>query len=225
MPRKPPTKTCPRCATAKPLSAFAPDASSADGRYTYCKVCKRAGERERSRRPKGPPVSSGSKAPAGRKPEAPRRPPGRPSKLSAEVIEAITAVLARGHSRRAAAAKAGLPDRTLRRWLAQAAEDGATALERELLEAVELAEGEGEHALAEVVRDAVDVDPNQAKWMLERRYPDWARKDPLPQASDDQPTDLHSLREHLSLKIQALITARGAVPPELAPAAPAPAST
>ena len=158
------TKRCPRCEEVKSLDAFAPDASSADGRYNYCRPCKRAGERERRARPvvRGAAPSSTSHHPAPAPPPAASKPPrgkkmGRPTILTAEVIDQVSATLERGHTRRAAAAVAGVAERSLRQWLANAAEDDASLMERELEAAVELAEGKGEYTLAEIVRNAVEV--------------------------------------------------------------------
>lgn len=40
------TKHCPKCDTDKPLAAFGRDASRPDGRYTYCKQCRRNPSRQ-----------------------------------------------------------------------------------------------------------------------------------------------------------------------------------
>jgi hypothetical protein len=172
--------------------------------------------------PPGPEVPSASTATPG------KNPGGRPTSLTPEVIAAVVGVLERGHTRRAAAAMAGITDRALRRWLANAQEDDATELELELLQEVEHAEGVGEHTLVELVRESAAIDPNAAKWLLERRHSqDWARKESLSVTSGDKPADLGALRERISLKINALIAARAeptadAPAAEAAPPAPGP---
>lgn len=213
----------------KPLSAFPRNAALADGLAVYCRPCKRASDRElrhglKGRMPRHPPPAespeSASKASPGLESPGGRAPP---TQLSAELISAVCRVLERGHTRRAAAAKAGIPDRTLRRWLANAAEDSATALELELLQAVELAEGVGEYALMEIVRDATDIDFNAAKWLLERRHSaDWARKESLTVNTDDKPADLGALRERIALRVNAIIAARESRVPEPPPGPAAP---
>lgn len=222
----------------KPVESFPRNAARADGRGIYCRQCKRESDRElnsplakkerleKKARKAGREFPSASKATPGRKEEAPRA-PGRPrgagAKLSQEVIEAVCQGLARGHTRRASAAHAGIPDRTLRRWLSQATEEGATPLELELLEEVELAEGQGEYFLGEVVRDSVDIDPNSAKWMLERRFAEgWARRESLALTGDEKPVDLVALRESIAQKVKGLVAARVQRVPDMPAPAPAP---
>jgi hypothetical protein len=182
----------------------------ADGRSVYCLPCKREVARRGSaevedRSPsRASPGTIAAPAPA---PE--RRRSGPKSKLTPELIEEVVGVLERGHTRRAAAAVAGIEDRTLRGWLADAREEGATSLQRELLAAVERAEGVGEHTLVEMVRASAEIDPNAAKWLLERRHSiDWARKESVTLTNESKPADLQVLRELLTKRIDALIASR-----------------
>jgi transposase-like protein len=208
-------KRCPRCEESLPLDAFAPDRSSADGRFTYCKPCKRAGERERRARPKGRPKDPGP-GPGASKPTPAAIPPkrsGPASKLTSQLIAEVCEVLGRGHTRRAAAAWVGLGQSTLRQWLANAQEDGATDLERQLLREVERAEGVGEHTLVELVRDAAAIDPQMAKWLLERRHSmDWARREAVTITTDDKPADVQMLHEIICKRIDAMVAAKAEMP-------------
>ena len=123
---------------------------------------------------KAAPTKKADPAPSSR----PSRGPGRPSKITRELIAQLCEVLSRRHTRRAAAAKAGIADSTLFAWLADGREPDATGLKRELYEAVIEAEGLGEFTLVEIVRESAEIDPAYAKWLLERRHHlDWARRE------------------------------------------------
>jgi hypothetical protein len=101
---------------------------------------------------------------------------GRPSKLTPEVRKKLLDGLRCGLSRAAAATRAGIGARTFREWMARtdAAEPYAS-----LRTEVEAVEADCEGRLAAVVFRAALKDPNQARWLLERRFPaSWGRRQP-----------------------------------------------
>lgn len=214
--RKAGTKRCPRCEEWKALAHFPTNKAMADGHGTYCRPCKRAADREGPRAapilrpskatmPKNPPP-----APAAAAPPAKRRGPGQPTKLTLELVDQLCDVLRRGHTRRAACAKAGIDESTFQKWMQDAREDNADALKRTLLQSVQRAEGLGEHALVEIVRDGADIDANKAQWLLERRHSaDWARKENLNATVATSPLDAGVMRELIAKRIAGLIQSRG----------------
>ena len=107
---------------------------------------------------------------------------GRPSVLTPEVQRKLLAGLRCGLSRAAAATRAGVGARTLREWMARtdAAEPYAS-----LRAEVEAVEADCEARLTASVFKAALADPNQARWLLERRFPQrWAKRpvEPKPEA-------------------------------------------
>lgn len=99
---------------------------------------------------------------------------GRPSVLTPEVRKKLLSGLRCGLSRAAAATRAGIGARTLREWMARtdAAEPYAS-----LRAEVEAVEADCEARLTAVVLKAALADPNQARWLLERRFPQtWGRR-------------------------------------------------
>jgi hypothetical protein len=116
-------------------------------------------------------------------------------------------VLARGHTRRAAARKTGIPESTLATWLRDG-HDTKDPMRRALVEAIDAAEGEGEFRLLEIVREAAEIDSQQAKWILERRYSvgdeTWARKDHLAVSSGERPIEISVVRELVERRALAL---------------------
>ena len=104
---------------------------------------------------------------------------GRPSALTPDVRNKVLAALRCGLSRAAAAARAGIGARTLRDWMARTDDVEPYASFRV---AVEAAEGVCEARLAAVVFKAALEDPNQARWLLERRFPgSWGRRSAEPE--------------------------------------------
>lgn len=227
--RKADTKRCPRCEEWKPLEAFAPNRAMADGRAAYCRPCKRAGERDRARGVKGrppmermpkepPPASEG--APVSGPPEA-RKPArnlgGRPTKLTPELIDQVVEELEEGFPLSVAAARVCVGESTLRRWLQDGREEDGSQLEKALVMAVQAASAVGHRKLVRTLVQAAEIDPNQARWLLERRWPeDWGRRDVLTVSNEEKPADLQMLREVLGKRIDALVAARAveAPPPE-----------
>jgi hypothetical protein len=101
---------------------------------------------------------------------------GRPSALTPEVQKRILSGLRCGLSRAASASRAGIGARTFREWMARTDDVEPYA---SLRAEVEAAEGSCEARLAAVVFKAALEDPNQARWLLERRFPaSWGRRQP-----------------------------------------------
>lgn len=116
---------------------------------------------------------------------------GRPSVLTPETQEKILAALRCGVSRAAAATRAGVGPRTLREWMAREDDVEPYASFRV---AVEEAESACEARLVAVVFKAALEDPNQARWLLERRFrASWGRtvpedqQGPAPQVPSTSP--------------------------------------
>jgi hypothetical protein len=99
----------------------------------------------------------------------------RPTKLTAEVAEAIVIALRAGAPRGLAARNAGVSEPTFYRWLAEGREQ-AKGPKRKLLDAVEQAEAKAElHAVA-CWRSAMKDNWHACERYLERRHPEeWSR--------------------------------------------------
>jgi transposase len=96
----------------------------------------------------------------------------RPTRYSPEVAEQILAALRGGNTRRAAAAAAGVTERTFERWMARFVG---------FVGAIEKAEAEAHLAhVATIQTAATDGTWQASAWWLERRCPeDWGRRDRL----------------------------------------------
>lgn len=115
----------------------------------------------------------------GDRPEtAPLRRRGRPTKDTVDRIEQITYALATGHTKRAAAAAAGVGHSTFYEWLradpefAERVEQAIRLCERALVERIRLAASEGRvtrwyGANGEVVMERREFDWRAAAWLLE----------------------------------------------------------
>lgn len=115
---------------------------------------------------------------------------GRPSVLTPEVRRKLLAGLRCGLSRAAAATRAGIGARTLREWMARTDTAEPYASLRAEVEAVE---ADCEARLSAVIFKAALNDPNQARWLLERRFPQaWGRRTVL---VDETPRRIRSLEE------------------------------
>jgi hypothetical protein len=106
---------------------------------------------------------------------------GRPSKLTEDRIARLTEALHKGHTRRAAAAFAGIAPSTLCAWLDAATVPDAPVEFLEFMNAVRAAELDAEDQFLAVIRDAAARGTWQAAaWALERRYSaDWSKKTAL----------------------------------------------
>lgn len=233
--RKSDTKRCAKCKEWKSIEEFSLNASMKDGRGHYCRVCKRFADRARRASPaaraaapaaavlaevSGP--SPGGLPPAPVAPRAPSWRGGRPTKLVPEVIDALEAELSQGHTLRASCAAAGVGWSTFKDWTRAGRSEGSTALQRELVRAVEHAEGAGERTLERIVRTSAEIDPNQARWLLERRWPeDWGRRDLVALDTTSQAPDVEVLRELITKRIDAIVQARNQAALEVPPPAAA----
>lgn len=203
--RKAQTKRCARCKAWKPRSEFARNAAMADGLAAYCRPCKREADRGVPRAVSPPSMASPRQnQDAGEEPKR-KYLGGRPSKLTPEVAEKLCEALARNHSRRAACAHAGIDERTFQRWMADAV-DETSGPKRELLLAVQWAEGDGEYRLVEQMNTAAEIDPVHTRWLLERRYSmDWARKEAVSVELDAKPLEVNVVRELLAKRIAGMV--------------------
>lgn len=110
---------------------------------------------------------------------------GRPSVLTPEVRKKLLAGLRCGLSRAAAATRAGIGARTLREWMARTDTAEPYASLRAEVEAVE---ADCEARLSAVIFKAALNDPNQARWLLERRFPQrWAKRPVEPEPEAEAP--------------------------------------
>lgn len=105
----------------------------------------------------------------------PKRPPGRPTKLTPEVQTTIVNALAAGTYLETAAAAAGINQDTLHRWLRNGARaDGG--LQKGFSEAVKKALASAEVRNLATITLASASQWQAAAWILERRYPQrWGR--------------------------------------------------
>ena len=102
--------------------------------------------------------------------------PGRPSKLTPDLIEKICAPIAAGNYMETAAAYAGVAKDTLYAWLRKGREQ-KRGLFREFSDAVERAMAEAEMRDVLLVAKAAETQWQAAAWRLERRTPQkWGRR-------------------------------------------------
>lgn len=201
------TKRCarPGCGE-KPLTDFPTNRALADGLGAYCRPCKRAADRggksqkasEKPQAPKAEILSAPARKPGARGPK---------SSITTELIEQLCEVLRRGHTRRAAARKCGVLEDTLASWMKRGGEDKSGPA-RELYCAVSEAEGEGEFALLELVREGAEIDAQQARWILERRYSQgtetWVRKEHIDVTHGPEMPEVSVVRELLFSRLKGL---------------------
>lgn len=97
---------------------------------------------------------------------------GRPTKLSATLVEVLCESLAAGHFIETACGHAGITRVTFYDWLRKGRAKNPAPEFVEFAEAIEDAQAQGEYAFATVmVQAAMGGDVSSAKWMLERRWP------------------------------------------------------
>lgn len=99
----------------------------------------------------------------------PKAGPGRNPKLTDEIRKSILGDLATGNTRACAAARAGVSDRTLRRWLAAGRAGRAPYVS--FLSAVKKAEQDAQAFCVRTILAASKKSWQAAAWFLERRYP------------------------------------------------------
>jgi len=112
---------------------------------------------------------------------APRRRPGRPSKLNRAIVAQVADDLRLGMTRQAAAARAGVGAPTLYAWLAQGRDHqaaGRRSVFRELADAVERADADCQASALATINQAIRDGSWQAAFrLLECRHPDeYARR-------------------------------------------------
>jgi hypothetical protein len=104
--------------------------------------------------------------------------PGRPAKLSADVVDQVVEILRFGGYAETAIAAAGISKRTFQRWLERGDPEGTKKADepyRRFREQIEQAMAEGEASIVQLIRAAAQRDWKAAAWLLERRQPDkWA---------------------------------------------------
>src|SRR5438309_5854891 len=91
---------------------------------------------------------------------------GRPTKLTPEVAQKIIAALRNGAYRQTAAQWAGIAPETLSRWLSRTGEPYESFAQE-----VEQAEAGLEVRCVHAIMSQIDLKPELAAFMLERKYP------------------------------------------------------
>lgn len=125
-----------------------------------------------------------------------------------ELILAVARYLAGNHSRRAAAAGAGIGASTLSEWITQGETPEAQAegnLYAQLANAVADAEGYAERHAASIVWAAAADDVQQAKWILAVRH-GWVKRED--QLDPPPPPDIEVTRERLLGKAASILGRR-----------------
>lgn len=99
--------------------------------------------------------------------------------MTPQAQERICKALRVGTYRKTAAAAAGIGEKTLYTWLTRGEIEKSGAY-HDFVEAVSLAEAQGEAALVAIINAASKLDYRAACWILERKYPDrWGRRDAM----------------------------------------------
>lgn len=102
----------------------------------------------------------------------------RPTKLTAEVHNAICEAMRKGHYLESAAALVGVAPKTVREWCARG-EDEPDSDYGKFRAAYEKACAEAVNRALGVIEDASATQWQAAAWFLERRQPvQWGRRDP-----------------------------------------------
>jgi len=120
---------------------------------------------------------------------------GRPSKYSVELVGRFCVELARGSSIAYACRAAGIGHSTYKRWLHE---------HPEFKDAVANASAESERALVRQLQDHAENDWRAAKFLLERRFPQWRADTSMTQERRDELDDLRILKAKLELQFAAL---------------------
>lgn len=241
-PAKVKTKRCARCKEDKPADDkhFPPNAALADGLSAYCRPCKKKSEVPGAMKHAGS-LAEEIVSQAKVKPDAPGPPPrpggapinraerqfGAPlkpnSKITTEVIEKLCEVIRRGHTRTAAARYAGVKPDTLAQWMHRGKEAKADAdgqLAKLVYDAVSAAEAEAEINIVEEIREEGNFDVRLKFKLLERRFPDWARKDKLEVTDNrDNVSEMEIVKAAVREKAEKLF--KSMLPPAPAPSKPA----
>ena len=93
---------------------------------------------------------------------------GRPTKFTEEVGEKIISEIKEGYTQKVACARAGISDRTLRRWRAKAEEQKTKTPLKCFFDELEIAEGIRQGLYEDVTRESAleNRNPSTAKWYL-----------------------------------------------------------
>lgn len=114
-----------------------------------------------------------------RKDTKPKRPRGRPSKLTPDAMDKIIEAIRAGNYKDVACEWAGVPQRTVRDWMKWGKERPDSEY-GEFRRKVRTAEKAAEVQLVGEVRLAAKRDAKHAEWLLARRWPErWARTEKL----------------------------------------------
>jgi len=137
-------------------------------------------------------------------PPPPRRRPGRPTKLTSEVQEAIVSAIRAGNYMETAAAYAGIAKGTFYEWLRRGRR-AKSGRYRAFVDAVEIALAEAEVQDLQRIEDAAKNGVWQAAaWRLERKFPEkWGRQGSAGSPGGEGPVPEDQLEE-----ITATITKR-----------------
>jgi len=103
---------------------------------------------------------------------------GRKTKLTPELIEQASKLVAAGNYLKHVAQYLGIPERTFYRWLAEG-EKAKKGLAWQFYQAIKKAEAEAvARNIALIQKAATEGNWQAAAWWLERKYPEeWGRKD------------------------------------------------
>ncbi len=101
-----------------------------------------------------------------------KRPPGRPSKLTADIQSRIVSAVRCGASFKNACVAAGISERTFQRWRQKGEHQGAKTEYRRFWRDLTQAEQEGQTARLAIIQKAARNDWRAAAWLLERMNPE-----------------------------------------------------
>lgn len=123
-----------------------------------------------------------------------RRGPGRPPKLSPEVVEKLCQALSAGNYRNVAAEWAGISVGTLHDWMRRGKEQ-RTGKFRDFRRRVLEAEKAAEIRAVGLVMQAAKDDARHAEWWLERKFNErWGRKDTTKLTGGKEPVRVETRR-------------------------------
>lgn len=144
-----------------------------------------------------------------------RRGPGRPPKLSVEVVDKLCQALSAGNYRQVAAEWAGISQSTLREWMRLGKEQKKGPY-RDFRRRVLEAEKAAEIRAVGLVMQAAKDDARHAEWWLERKFNErWGRKDTTKLSGGKQPIRIEAKRiEEVLTEEQLVALAKQPAEPE-----------
>jgi transposase-like protein len=164
----------------------------------------------------------------------PVRPPGRPTKLTAELIDKLTAELGKEecYTRRSVIASFGITDSTFSKWMKRGEEKlearQSKSVFAQLVLAVRAAEAQAQRTVHDYMREAAfdkQLNDRPMRWLAALRWPDQYREKPLKdQTGNEGPEwakeiDVALVIEELEAKLASFI-GEGAPPSAPAPSVP-----